>query len=255
MEPDPNTRGPSRMRPNVPMAIQVANQLRWQLRREYADGGRLPGEVDLAARMGVSRGTVRQALAILQHEGLISRRQGAGTFANPHVLGIPARIDFAYEFSELIRACGYEAEVETLEQCRTTATATAASALHIELEAPVLRLRKLYRASGLPAIYEEDLVPMAVIGQAYDPVELERPVWHFLERRCNRRMKYVLSDVECGLAEGELAQLLGVASGSPVLQFFETSYDARNEPLVLSRIYFRQPLIRFQALRKVTPVT
>src|SRR5215472_164556 len=115
------SRGPVRMRPNVPMAIQVANQLRGQLRREFADGGRLPGETVMAAEMGVSRGTMRQALAILQHEGLISRRQGLGTFANPHVLGIPARIDFAYEFSELIHAAGYESTIHTLEVSRAVA--------------------------------------------------------------------------------------------------------------------------------------
>jgi DNA-binding GntR family transcriptional regulator len=77
-----------RLRPNVPFAVQVANQLRGQLRREYAEGGRLPSETALAAKMRVSRGTMRQALAILQHEGRISRRQGLGTFANPRVLGI-----------------------------------------------------------------------------------------------------------------------------------------------------------------------
>ena len=83
------------------MAIQVANHLRRQLRLEYAEGGRLPSENEMAAELGVSRGTVRQALAILQQEGFISRHQGLGTFANPKVLGITARIDFAYEFSEL----------------------------------------------------------------------------------------------------------------------------------------------------------
>ena len=56
-------RTPIRTRPNVPIAIQVANRLRGQLRRDFAGGGRLPSEILIAAELGVSRGTVRQALA------------------------------------------------------------------------------------------------------------------------------------------------------------------------------------------------
>lgn len=240
------------MRPNVPMAIQVANHLRGQLRREYAGGGRLPGENVIASEMGVSRGTIRQALAILQHEGLISRRQGLGTFANPQVLGIPARIDFAYEFTELINASGYEASVKMLEQHHITADADLAQALQLEPGAPLLRLQKLYLASGQPAIYGDDILPLAVIGDDYDPAELEQPIWPFLEHRCNRQLKYVLSELVPTVAEGELAQLLEIAPGTPTLKFVEVSYDVKNEPLVWSTIYFRHTFIRFHALRKVS---
>jgi DNA-binding GntR family transcriptional regulator len=56
------------------------------------------------------------------------------------------------------------------------------------------------------------------------------------------------------LAEGELADLLDVAPGSPTLKFVEVGYDVKNEPLALAYIYFREPFIRFHALRRVTPI-
>jgi GntR family transcriptional regulator len=243
------------MRPNVPMAIQVANHLRGQLRREFANGGRLPGEKEIAARLAVSRGTVRQALAILQHEGLISRHQGLGTFAIPHVSGIPARIDFAYEFTELIVSSGYDSDVKTLNKCFATASAETANALNIEPGAPLLRVCKLYLASGQPAIYEEDLLPTRLIREEYDLAEIEKPIWQFLDRRCHRQTKYVLSEIWPRLVDGCLAELFGVAPGSPTLNFVEVFYDARNEPLVLANIYYCEPFIRFHALRKVSSVS
>ena len=248
-------RSPIRMRPNVPMAIQVANRLRGQLRREFANGGRLPGENDIAARLDVSRGTVRQALTILQHEGLISRHQGLGTFAVPHVPGIQARIDFAYEFTELIIASGYEADVKTLEKCFATASPATATVLNIEPGASLLHVCKLYLASGQPAIYEEDLLPTRLIREEYDLAEIEKPIWQFLDRRCHRQTKYVLSEIWPWLAGDDLAELFGVAPGSPTLKFVEVFYDARNEPLVLDNIYYCEPFIRFHALRKVSPVS
>jgi GntR family transcriptional regulator len=244
-----------RMRPSVPFAIQVANRLRGRLRREYTGGGKLPGENALAVEMRVSRGTVRQALTILQHEGLVSRRQGLGTFAVPHVSGIPARIDFAYEFTELITASGYEAGVQTLEKGLATASAETASMLNIEQGAPMLRVRKLYLAGGRPAIYEQDLLPTGLIREDYDLAEVEQPIWHFLDCRCHRQTKYVLSEIWPWLVDADLAQLFGVPAGSPTLKFVEVFYDARNEPLVLANIYYCEPFIRFHALRKVSPVS
>jgi GntR family transcriptional regulator len=244
-----------RMRPGVPFAIQVANRLRGRLRREYARGGQLPGENALAAEMGVSRGTVRQALTILQHEGFISRRQGLGTFANPHVEGIPARINFAFEFSELIEGAGYDADVKLLEWRPDTADAATAAKLEREPGAPLLRLRKLFLASRQPAIYVDGVLPTDLIRDDYDPAEFERPIFQFLDRRCQRRPKYILSALVPSLAEGEMVDALDVAPGNPILKFIDVVYDAKDEPLALMHIYFREPLIRFQALRKVPSIT
>ena len=246
--------GSTRLKPNVPVAVQVANQLRGLLRREYAGGGRLPGENALAAHLGVSRGTLRQALAILQQEGLISRHQGLGTFANEPVLGIPARIDYAYEFSELINASGYEADVKLLEKGRVAADADTARRLQIEPGAPLLRMRKLHLASGQPAIYVDYVLPIAVIGEDYDPAEIEQAPWRYLLHRYHRQMKYVVSELVPILAEGELAELLGVACGTPTLKFIEISYDTKNAPLVFANVFFRHPIIRFHALQKVASV-
>jgi DNA-binding LacI/PurR family transcriptional regulator len=61
---------------------------------EYKEGARLPSEADLVARFQTSRITVQRALKELQHQGLIERRAGSGTFvrraerAEQHVFGL-----------------------------------------------------------------------------------------------------------------------------------------------------------------------
>ena len=244
---------PLRVRPNVPVAITVANHLRGRLRREYANGGQLPSEHLLAAELGVSRGTLRQGLAILQHEGLITRKQGLGTFATPDVDGIPARIDFAYEFTDLITSAGYCAEVKTLEIGPACASDEAARRLNLDLGAPMLRVRKQYLANSQPAIYEDDLLPCSAIADEYACQELEAPIWNFIRDHCRRQIKYVLSELLPVQADAELAPLLGVPPGSSLLKFVEVFYDAKNEPVVLAHIYYGA-LLRFHALRKVSPV-
>lgn len=60
---------------------QIADQLRQHIQSgEFAMGTRLPAERDLAAKMGVSRPSVREALIALEVEGLIEVRMGSGIF-------------------------------------------------------------------------------------------------------------------------------------------------------------------------------
>ncbi len=246
--------GSTRIRPNVPMSVRAANILRRRLRQEYANGGRLPGEHEIAVELGVSRGTVRQALAILQQEGVITRQQGSGTYANPRVLGIPARVDFAYEFGQLIESSGFKAEIRPLEVSLGVADADAARRLSIETGAPVLVVRKVFLADGQPAIYGHELLPTHLIQDAYEFAELERPIFRFIEQRCQTSVDYILSELVPTLASAVVAPLLDVPAGSPLLQFVEVMYSPRNQPLVLASIFFRDPLIRFHALRKLVPL-
>ncbi len=62
---------------------QLADKLRGDIKSGvYADGQQLPSENELAARTGYSRQTVRQAMSILENEGLTQRVQGSGTYVH-----------------------------------------------------------------------------------------------------------------------------------------------------------------------------
>src|ERR687890_441929 len=63
---------------------QIAEQLRSLIASgEFAAGGRLPAERDLAKQLGVSRPSVREALIALEVEGVIDVRTGSGIYVQP----------------------------------------------------------------------------------------------------------------------------------------------------------------------------
>lgn len=96
----------------------LADELRSQIERGvYADGDRLPSENEMAGQYGLSRQTVRQALDLLEAEGVLSRRRGSGTYVEQvqpkapatHSIGVVTSYIGDYIFPDIIR--GIEAKL------------------------------------------------------------------------------------------------------------------------------------------------
>lgn len=109
----------------------LADNLRREItERSHPEGSRLPTEQELTRRFGVSRQTVRQALALLMEEGLIEKRQGSGTFISRAVTtpaassrsiailtpytdsGVPAGL---WKVQSLLSDAGYRSQVFSTE--------------------------------------------------------------------------------------------------------------------------------------------
>src|SRR5258708_851500 len=65
--------------------IQVADILRKEVIPRFKLGERIGAETKLADQLGISVVTLRQSLSVLEHEGIIERRHGSGTFVTDHV--------------------------------------------------------------------------------------------------------------------------------------------------------------------------
>jgi len=243
-----------KIKPNIPIAIQASNILRKRLRAERFEDNRLPGELAIADELGISRGTVRQALAMLEQEGVISRHQGSGTYINPHVLEINARVDVAYEFTELIEAAGFHPTIESVGHSLEPAAAPQAAKLKVDLDSPLLVIRKLFRADGDPAIYVVEHIPQSLILEEYTPQELKQPIFQFLSRCCQQDADYILSEIIPTLADDTLAGMLGVLPHTALQQFDEVFYSAAHAPLCLATVFFRSSFIRFHTMRKIFPM-
>ncbi len=200
--------------------------------------------------MGVSRGTIRQGLAILEQEGAVFRRQGDGTYANSQVLQIKTRAETAYEFTDLIRKSGNEAKISLVRVETEEASQEIATRLEIHKNDPLMVVHKIFLANGEPAIYCTDTFPKSLLCEPVEESEYAEPVFNILSKHCNVRVDYVLAELIPAIAIGELVELLDCPKGGPLMQFDETYYNEDNRPIMFGRIYYRDPLIRFTILRK-----
>lgn len=160
-------------------------QLSAWLRSKIEDGtyevdDQLPSEHQLSDCFGVSRITVRRALQTLEHEGLIYRRQGLGSFVRDRYAqqGLVRLMDFAQEVTQV----GLDASSDVLHHAQETAPSDVAAALHLDPDATVARLDCLHRGNGEPLAFDRTWFPL-FYAQLLEGHDLTRASLHNLLER------------------------------------------------------------------------
>ncbi|HMJ52862.1 MAG TPA: GntR family transcriptional regulator [Polyangiaceae bacterium] len=164
----------------LPLYLQLARHLRSLVSEgKLGQGDALPGERELAERLGVSRITVRKAVRELSAEGLLLQRQGAGTFVNrgPHV---EQRLRTLTSFSEDVASRGMKAGSVWLHRKVAVATPEETLALCLSPGSTVSRLHRLRTANGTPMAVEMAVVPTRFLP---DPDEVKGSLYDTLRRR------------------------------------------------------------------------
>ena len=133
---------------NLPLYQQLQRALREAIDRRILDANdALPAERDLAEELGVSRITVRKAIDGLVNEGLLSRRQGSGTFVRGRV---EKNFSMLTSFSEDMRVARAHPRSEWLKRTSGTVTPEEALTLRSSPGTPVYRFNRLRFADDAP---------------------------------------------------------------------------------------------------------
>jgi GntR family transcriptional regulator len=189
----------------------------------FANGSRLPNEHDLAEVHGVSRVTVRRALAELEQEQLIERRPSAGTRVIYKPSSAPIVADIAGVLTDLADM-GRRTNVKLLDFDYIAGSAPITNALGLpdgsELQRSI-RVRSIVRD---PFSYLTTHVP-AAIGRTFAPSELaSQPMLSLLER-AGAKIGHATQRIGAGLATPAVAEALGVKTGSPLIELVRVVFD------------------------------
>lgn len=222
-----------------PITEQVNAIIRQRIQNlKYPPGSRLPSESALAQELGVSRATVRTALARLASDGLVLRKQGDGTYVNERIRDIDTRFGGLWDFSRLIEANGYQPTIKTLASEKRPATEQEAGALVIPPATSVLSLVRLFLADSQPAIYATNVIPTSLIKVETAVYDSDLPIHRFLQTYCHIEIAYAVSNIEATIPDEALRRSLHRDSPEPLLKLIETFYDKNNKPLVFGLSYY-----------------
>jgi GntR family transcriptional regulator len=197
---------------------------------EWKPGEAIPSEIELAARFGVSQGTVRKAIDELADEHILLRRQGRGTFVASH--SEPA---YQYRFLRMIPDSGAKLHPHNqffgLERGR--AEGDAARALGLGHDAPTLGFKRVMSFAGRPMILDE-IVLDASRFPGLTLAELEEfngSVYSFYETIFGVRMIRAEEHLRAVAADSVSAVHLKVAVGTPLLCVDRVAYTYGDKPV------------------------
>jgi len=197
---------------------------------EWRPGEMIPSETELASLYKVSQGTVRKAIDSLASENILIRRQGKGTYVATH--------DAEVSKLRFLRLSADSGQKEALQNdfisCKKAkASALIAKILETKASASTFEVKRLLSFSGRPLIYDNIIVPaapfkglnnasvMASNGSMYSMYESQFGVRMI---RAEERLKAVE-------ANKEVAEILGLKMGTPLLSIERISFTYGDKPM------------------------
>ncbi|MBB4663846.1 GntR family transcriptional regulator [Conexibacter arvalis] len=224
---------------SVPAHQQIRDELIAEIESgALGPGARLPGEIALAKRFGVTRMTLRQALAAMVNDGMLVRRQGVGTFVAQDAAR-RRNMTRLTGFREDMRNEGRPVETRMLAQEIRPATAEVATPLGLEEGAHVTLVERLRLVGGEPVVIQRSWIPYERCPELWREPLVEGSLYATLQTRWAvelRRADQSFSAVE---ASSEQAALLDVAPGAPLLQVERLTLDDANVPVEVAQSWMR----------------
>jgi GntR family transcriptional regulator len=219
---------------------------------DYEAGDPLPSEDVLARQLGISRSTLREALGYLETHGLVTRRQGIGTF-----VGSPgARAGFmsGLERLESVQAqaakAGMQVEMAERQVMFGPVSPHVAGLLNLPPGAEMVQVQAVVAINSRRTAYLHTHV-FAEFASLQELTENRGTPIEFLARRDDHALTHTRTEILAHKADERLAARLHVSPGKSLLHLQETYFAADGTVMGLSLNYFLTDEFRFHIVRRV----
>jgi DNA-binding GntR family transcriptional regulator len=216
--------------------MQIADLLRADIDAgTFATDSKLPGENELTRRFGVSRVTVRQAIAQLLTEGYVVSKQGKGTFVS--------RQKFLHDlkpmrgFYDALVAQGVEPKTKLLE----FGPASPPEAVKETFGSPdgdCFQLKRLYLVDDEPIALVVSYLPPEASGLTWEQVN-RNPIYVLLESLLGMPVAKAEIRIRARTAGTSVGQVLGLPSRAALLVMERESFGSNGKLREHTTFYIR----------------
>jgi len=221
----------------IPIYVQIREALRAEITREVLKRGeKLPSENELASQFKVSRMTIRESIEDLVDEGLIYRRHGVGTFvAYPHLQRDHTRLTSFFDKAE---SDGVHVRATLLNKDVLSAKPKIAQALDIPVGSKVIRVKTLRFVDNVPITVHDAYVPHELFACILNENLEVQHLWTLFEKS-GHKVKRAIQRLEAREATKDIAHLMKIKEGAPILFKERTVYADDGTPVEFTYCYNR----------------
>lgn len=202
---------------------------------ELKPGDAVDSERELAKIHGVSLMTARHGLSVLEREGIVVRRRGAGTFVRPPKI----HFNKLTSFSEEMSARGLSVRTRVLSFAISENEHDAAARLALTGNSRIIKVERLRLGGDEPFAIEACYLP-AERFPGLDRSALERgSLFSILKYQYAVELSYSDEEIEATVPSTASARLLQLQRGMPVLRIRQVIYSTRAHPVMYVLGYYR----------------
>ncbi|MFP2515050.1 GntR family transcriptional regulator [Buttiauxella agrestis] len=192
------------------------------LSHRYQLGEKIPSERELAVQYGVTRVTLQKAMHILEQEGFIERIHGKGMYVtkviedNVYMLNSgtgDSILGFSREFGQQAKITSQLVQHEQIQVPQWVV-----QQLEMQPEQRVHFIRRIRLIDGVPVLVEDSWINSDVIETIPGSVLEHGSLYEYIEKYTGKKIKFYNSVIEGDLFNEELAALLSISEGLPMLK-------------------------------------
>ncbi|MCP8970024.1 GntR family transcriptional regulator [Ectobacillus ponti] len=206
-------------------------------------GDKLPSERELASQYGISRMTARHTLSILEREGVVERRVGAGTFISNHKI----EMDFITfnSFTNTMLGKGLVPSTQILSIRRTPARKRLADRLNIAEGEELFSIKRLRIVNDRPIAIEESFIPGHYCRGIEAHITEQSSLYRILEEQYGIVLVKAREHMQVTVSDEDDSKLLRVRSGSPCIFREAVAYDEEATAIEFSTSLTRGDIVKF----------
>jgi GntR family transcriptional regulator len=230
------------------LPLQVRDGVRQYLVQEdLRPGDQLPTEEVLAARFEVSRSTLREALRLLEQDGVLEVRHGNGRYLSAlPVLERP--ITRLEGFTELLQTMGYQVSDRVLSLSVGLPTPEEANALRLAPTAEVIHLERVRSQGTEPLTYSTDVLPRSLFPGPIANYDWSQPL-HLLLDSIGHQTAAANTQIKASHLPRDVARAIGFPPTIPCLLLVQTLVSRSQVFLLYAHDYLRGDHFSFDVRR------
>ena len=238
------------MNENMTLFQKLNNQLA-EIIESTPAGQKLKSEPELAASLGVSRATLREAMRSFESQGLIRRRQGVGTFVLDQKQNIESGLEILESIETQANRLGMDVKMGYLGINRSEAGEDFAKKLEISPKTKIVSISRVIWVSDHPVAFLIDNLPEDVLPEEDLINGFTGSVLDLLIKSGNYQLSHSKTYINACPATSDIAKKIQLQRGDVIQKFEAYLVEKSGRILDYSESYFAPGFFKFHVIRKI----